>query len=76
MLTALLFDLDGTLTDTNRLHAEALAQSFEEAGYRVPVARILPEIGKGATMLVQSVLGPDISEDDAKATPSALMRAR
>jgi HAD superfamily hydrolase (TIGR01549 family) len=67
MLTALLFDLDGTLTDTNRLHAEALARSFEAHGYNVPVARILPEIGKGAAMLIRDVLGPDVSQEDAKA---------
>ena len=34
-LQALLFDLDGTLIDTNLIHARAFEKAFQENGYRV-----------------------------------------
>ncbi len=79
MLSALLFDLDGTLTDTNRLHAESFAASIAERGYVVPVERILQRLGEGGSSLVQHVLGPGISPEEAEAIAtrhSELYRSR
>lgn len=58
-LQALLFDVDGTLVDTNQIHAEAWRRAFARFGYQVDPARILPEIGKGGDKLVPDVLGED-----------------
>ena len=37
---AALFDVDGTLVDTNYLHAVTWWEAFTQAGYQVPMARI------------------------------------
>jgi beta-phosphoglucomutase family hydrolase len=37
-ITALLFDLDGVLTDTAAVHAQAWKQTFEEEGYPFDIA--------------------------------------
>ena len=54
---AVIFDVDGTLVDTNPTHAEAWQCAFERGGFDVAKERIVGEIGKGGDMLVPSVLG-------------------
>lgn len=56
-LSAVLFDLDGTLLDTNDLHTRAWVDAFDAFGYRIPPDRVAVEIGKGGDRLVPSVLG-------------------
>jgi HAD superfamily hydrolase (TIGR01509 family) len=55
----IIFDIDGTLVDTNPAHVEAWRQTFQRFGYEVPVERIIPEIGKGGDKLVPSILGEE-----------------
>ncbi len=59
-LRALLFDVDGTLVDTNEAHVAAWFEAFVQLGYRVGHDRIALEIGKGGDLLVPSVLGRDV----------------
>src|SRR4030095_16737152 len=68
---AVIFDLDGTLVDTNDAHVEAWLAAFRDFGYHVPRDRILPEIGKGGDKLVPSVLGKDSDERDGEALRNA-----
>lgn len=63
-LTALLFDVDGTLVDTNKLHARAFQTAFQSCGYNVALDRILPEIGKGGDNLIPDVLGQSANKKD------------
>jgi HAD superfamily hydrolase (TIGR01509 family) len=56
-LNALLFDLDGTLLDTNEQHARAWQRALDHLGYRVPTPRIMPEIGKGGDRVVPALVG-------------------
>ena len=70
-LDALLFDLDGTLIDTNLLHARAFAQAFEENGYNVATDRIAIEIGKGGDLLVPAILGKSANEKNGDAIRDA-----
>ena len=56
-LRGMIFDIDGTLVDTNPAHVEAWHQAFNRLGYDVPRERIELEIGKGGDLLVPSILG-------------------
>jgi HAD superfamily hydrolase (TIGR01509 family) len=55
-LTAALFDVDGTLADTNYLHAVTWWQAFAQAGHEVPMADIHRVIGMGSDHLLDAVL--------------------
>jgi phosphoglycolate phosphatase-like HAD superfamily hydrolase len=61
-MRGMIFDIDGTLVDTNPAHVEAWRGAFRRFGYDVPVERIVPEIGKGGDKLVPSVLGHEAEE--------------
>lgn len=63
-LSGLIFDIDGTLMDTNEHHVEAWRRAFERYGYTVPADRIRIEIGKGGDKLVPSILGDAADEKD------------
>jgi phosphoglycolate phosphatase-like HAD superfamily hydrolase len=68
---AVIFDLDGTLVDTNEAHVEAWHNAFRDVGYHVPRSRILPEIGKGGDKLVPSIVGEEGEERDGEALRAA-----
>ena len=55
---AILFDVDGTLIDSNDLHAEAWAVTFRQFGFDVPVRKIRGQIGKGGDNLIPALLPP------------------
>jgi HAD superfamily hydrolase (TIGR01549 family) len=55
----MIFDIDGTLVDTNPAHVEAWRRAFHRLGYDIPRERIEVEIGKGGDKLVPSVLGDE-----------------
>lgn len=55
-----LFDIDGTLLDTNYLHVLAWWQAFRDTGHEIEMWRLHRAIGIGSEELVQRVLGrPD-----------------
>jgi phosphoglycolate phosphatase-like HAD superfamily hydrolase len=56
---AVLFDIDGTLVDSNDAHAHAWAKAFAEADVRVAFDRVRGAIGMGGDKLLQSVAGID-----------------
>jgi phosphoglycolate phosphatase-like HAD superfamily hydrolase/tRNA(Arg) A34 adenosine deaminase TadA len=66
-LDALVFDLDGTLIDTNDAHVESWVRAIERHGYRVARDRIAPEIGKGGDHLFPDVFGASAEERDGDA---------
>ncbi len=66
-LEAILFDMDGTLVDTNPMHAESFAQAFKARGYGIPADRIAPEVGKGGDQLVPDLIGVSGDEKDGEA---------
>lgn len=50
-----LFDVDGTLIDSNGAHAESWAQAFCDHGVQIAVADIRPLIGMGGDKLIPAV---------------------
>ncbi|MER7521101.1 HAD family hydrolase [Streptomyces sp. NPDC126499] len=68
---AALFDLDGTLVDTNYLHTLAWWQALRQYGHIVPMARIHRAIGMGADRLLDAVLGSERRRDEDKSLSDA-----
>jgi HAD superfamily hydrolase (TIGR01509 family) len=62
-VTAALFDVDGTLVDTNYLHAVAWWEAFAYAGHDVPMAAIHQVIGMGSDLLLDALLPGDRDRD-------------
>jgi HAD superfamily hydrolase (TIGR01509 family) len=62
---AALFDVDGTLVDTNDLHAEAWRVAFAHFGHAVAPAAIREQIGKGGDNLIPTLL-PGTSDAQAE----------
>src|SRR4051794_27890091 len=56
-LAGVLFDVDGTLVDTNYLHVVAWWHAFRVHGHDVPMQHLHALIGQGSERLVTSVLG-------------------
>jgi len=72
---AALFDVDGTLVDTNYLHAVTWWEAFAQAGHVVPMAEIHRAIGMGSGLMLDKLLPQDRDKgDDAdiRAAHSAL----
>lgn len=62
MVKAVLFDVDGTLVDSNDLHVHAWREAFAHFGIDMPVQRIRPQVGKGGDNLIPALL-PDVADD-------------
>ncbi|HTS97117.1 MAG TPA: HAD family hydrolase [Streptosporangiaceae bacterium] len=61
-----IFDVDGTLLDTNYLHVAAWWEAFRERGHDIRCADVHRALGMGSADLVEQVLGrPDPSVIDA-----------
>jgi HAD superfamily hydrolase (TIGR01509 family) len=69
---AVLFDVDGTLIDSNDAHARAWVAALAEAGFTVPFERIRPLIGMGGDRLLPAAV-PGLSDD---AEPGKTIAAR
>jgi HAD superfamily hydrolase (TIGR01549 family) len=47
VIRAAIFDLDGTLVDSNDLHVQAWQETFRHFGKEIPVEKLREQIGKG-----------------------------
>lgn len=56
-----IFDVDGTLVDSNNQHAEAFQRAFRINGMEIPFERIRNCIGMGADKLIPALLGRPVS---------------
>ena len=62
------FDIDGTLLDSNYHHAVAWSRAFEhELDRHVPIAAIHRHIGMGGDRLVAAVAGDEVEEQHGDA---------
>jgi HAD superfamily hydrolase (TIGR01509 family) len=65
----ILFDVDGTLVDTNYLHALAWSRALVDAGEWAPMNAIHRLVGMGGDLLVERLIGHP-SEEASKARSS------
>lgn len=65
-MSAVIFDVDGTLVDSNDAHAHAWVDALAEAGHAVPFARVRPLIGMGGDKLLPKVTGIDPESPEGK----------
>lgn len=56
---AAIFDIDGTLVDTNHLHVVTWWEAFRQAGYHVPMRAIHRAVGLSGGDLLDHLLGDD-----------------
>src|SRR3954469_16254487 len=68
-VAAVLFDIDGTLIDSNDLHVRAWHDAFAEVGIDMDAKAISGQIGKGGDNLV-----PALAPDVALPTPARLAK--
>ncbi|MGW8331277.1 HAD family hydrolase [Streptomyces sp. NPDC055897] len=64
MARAALFDVDGTLVDTNHLHVVTWWEAFRQSGHDVPTHDIHRAIGLGSNDLIERLLGEDRDRDE------------
>ncbi|MEU9093358.1 HAD family hydrolase [Streptomyces sp. NPDC048428] len=64
MNRAALFDVDGTLADTNHLHVTSWWEAFRQSGHHVPMHAIHRAIGLPGPDLLDHLLGKDRDRSD------------
>lgn len=66
MVRGIIFDVDGTLVDSNDAHADSWVDTFSESGYEVPFDVVRPLIGMGADKLLPKTTGVAHDSDEGK----------
>src|SRR6187431_2654952 len=56
MIRAVIFDLDGTLVDSNEFHVLAWQETFRHFGKEIPIERLREQIGKGGDQYLPEFL--------------------
>lgn len=68
---AAVFDVDGTLVDTNHLHVATWWEALRQAGHRVPMHAIHRAVGLGSTDLIAHLLGDGRDQEQDAALSAA-----
>ncbi|MDX5568638.1 HAD family hydrolase [Streptomyces sp. ID05-04B] len=63
MTRAAVFDVDGTLVDTNHLHVVTWWEAFRQADHRVPMHAVHRAVGLGSDDLIAHLLGENRDTD-------------
>jgi HAD superfamily hydrolase (TIGR01549 family) len=59
MIQAVIFDLDGTVIDSNEAHVAAWDRAFRKFGQQFPVEQLRKQIGKGSDQYLPEFLTPE-----------------
>jgi len=60
---AVLFDIDGTLVDSNYAHVDAWVKAFRDVGHPVDAWRVHRSIGKDSALLVAGLVGDEVAAE-------------
>jgi HAD superfamily hydrolase (TIGR01509 family) len=77
MIGAVIFDVDGTLVDSNDLHARAWRETFRHFGIELPLELVRAQVGKGGDNLIPALLPPqfvEVHQQELEDFRSALFR--
>jgi beta-phosphoglucomutase-like phosphatase (HAD superfamily) len=66
IVRGVILDMDGTLVDTNRAHAQTWVDALKESGYRVKFDVVLPLMGLGGDKIVPRLTGYRVDSDLGK----------
>jgi HAD superfamily hydrolase (TIGR01509 family) len=66
LLRGVIFDIDGTLVDSNDAHAQSWVDTFAEPGYNVPFDVVRPLIGMGGDKLLPKTIGIRHDSEEGK----------
>jgi len=69
-----IFDVDGTLVDSNDAHAHAFVEAFRELGHEVAFGEVRRLIGKGSDKLIPELIGR--YDEAISARKKAIFKAR
>ena len=58
-MRAFIFDIDGTLVDSNELHVDSWDRAFRKFGKQFPQEALRAQIGKGSDQYLRAFLTPD-----------------
>ena len=59
MLSSFIFDIDGTLVDSNELHVQSWDRAFRHFGKTFPIEALREQIGKGSDQYLPEFLTPE-----------------
>ncbi|HEX2915892.1 MAG TPA: HAD family hydrolase [Chloroflexia bacterium] len=66
VIKGVILDVDGTLVDSNKEHAKAWVEAFEDNGYRTDLAKIVKMIGMGGDKLMPMAIGVEKDSPEGK----------
>lgn len=66
-IQAVIFDVDGTLVDSNDAHAHAWVEALAAHGYSAAFAEVRPLVGMGGDKLLPKVAGIELDSEEGKA---------
>lgn len=78
-VTGIIFDIDGTLIDSNDIHARAWVEAFAEFDKNIPFKIMRSQIGKGGDLLVPDLLSAREIQDfgeEVKKRRAAIFKAK
>ncbi len=65
-MLAFIFDIDGTLVDSNELHVDSWDRAFRHFGKQFPREKLRAQIGKGSDQYIPEFLTPEEIKDFGK----------